>query len=450
MKKIKTITFVSVIMLFSFFIQEGFSQNSQLLAGIAKVDITPTEYLYMGGYDESCRTGPSDGASGKIYIRALTFADNIRKIVFIECDIVSISSRENESLRKLISKETDVPFENIMLGCVHNHAAPSLDKQNSGSEWYRNFNGNVIKAVKKAIADLEPVKIGGGIGRSVIGMNRRKIMADTLSYSTFDENNSSQSYGKFKTDNPLKIREMAGVCRLGANPEGDIDGDVGIMRIDKLSGEPKAVFVNYACHGTSLGGRNNKVSPEWNGNMLEYIEKRIPGVTGIFAQGAAGDINPRFVGGLDGYQDNMESTAQLGMEIGKEVVNVFTKIKTDSPIKSEIKITNQDIVCPLKYDEVVKDFRHTTVNVPTTVVRIDDFEWVTFPGELFHKIGQVIKSGTHVQYPFFVGYCNGSLGYLPTQQAYSEGGYEPWSSRFDPAAERLYEKGVLKILNKMD
>jgi neutral ceramidase len=449
MKRIKTIYFISVIIFFALFNQECYSQNTKLLAGIAKVDITPTENLYMGGYDESCRIGRSDGADGKIYIRALMFDDHTRKIVFVECDIVSISSEENESLRKLISKETDIPFENVMLGCVHNHAAPSFDKQNSDSKWYKSFNNNVVKVVKDAIADMEPVKIGGGIGKSSIGMNRRKKMEDTLSYATFDENNSSQSYGKFKTDNPVKIREMSGVCRLGVNPGGDIDDEVGIMRIDKLTGEPKAVFVSYACHGTSLGGRNNKISPEWNGNMLEYIEKSIPGVKGIFAQGAAGDINPRFVGGLDGYKDNLENTAKLGYEIGREVVDIYSKIKTDSPIDPEIKIIHENIVCPLRYGEVVKDFRHTTVDVPTSVIRIDDFEWVTFPGELFHKIGQVIKSSTHARYPFLVGYCNGSLGYLPTQQAYSEGGYEPWSSRFDPVTEKIYEKGIERILNEL-
>lgn len=449
MRKIKTIAFVSAIMLFAIFIQKGFSQNAVLQAGIARVDMTPSENLYMGGYDESCRAGRSDGAYGKIYIRALLFEDNIRKVVFVECDIVSISSEDNEAIRKLISKETNIPFENVMLGCVHNHAAPSLDKQNSDSQWYKSFNNNVVKAVKDAIANLEPVKIGGGIGRSVVGMNRRKKMEDTVAYTTFDENNSSQSYGKYKTDSPVKIREMAGVCRLGANPEGDIDDQVGVMRIDKLSGEPKAIFVNYACHGTSLGGRNNKISPEWNGNMLEYVEKTLPGVMAIFAQGAAGDINPRFVGGLDGYKDNLENTARLGCEIGKEVVDIYTRIKTDSPIDPEIKTIHENIVCPLKYGEVVKDFKHTTVDVPTSVIRIDDFEWVTFPGELFHKIGKVIKSSTHARYPFVVGYCNGSLGYLPTQQAFSEGGYEPWSSRFDSVTEKIYETGVTKMLNEL-
>jgi neutral ceramidase len=446
MKKIKTIIFISALMLVAFFIPEGFSQNVILKAGIAKVDITPTENLYMGGYDESCRTGQSNGVYGKIYIRALVFDENINRIVFAEADIVSISTEENRSIRNLISAETGIPFENIMLGCVHNHAAPSPDKRNKNSEWSKQLNSKFILTVKNAIENLEPVKIGGGTGKSSIAMNRRKKMSDTTSYLTFDENNSSQSYGKFKTDNPVKIREMEGVCRLGNNPLGSIDDEVGILRIDKISGEPKAILVNYACHGTSLGGRNNKISPEWNGYMLEYIEKEIPGVTSIFIQGAAGDINPRFVGGLDGSADNLKKTEELGYEIGKEVVKVFSEISTTKPITSQIQLVHKNITCPRKYSAVVADFRNTTLDIPTTAIRIDQFTWVTFPGELFHEIGKNVKSITHARFPFIVGYCNGSLGYLPTQQSYSEGGYEPWSTSFDPAAERIFVKGVENLL----
>ena len=445
MKKTQIIITLLGMQLTVLFAFSGFSKESVLKAGIAKVDITPTENLYMGGYDESCRMGPSEGSFGKIYIRSMVFDDNVKRIAFIEMDVVSLPPKNYWPLRTLVSAETGIPVENIMLGCVHNHAAPSPDDRNSNSVWYKQFNGNVVKAVKDAIADLEPVKIGGGTGKSSIAMNRRKRMGDTLSYLTFDENNSSQSYGKYKTDSPVKIREMEGVYRLGANPKGPIDNEVGIMRIDKLSGQTKAVFINYACHGTSLGGRNNTISPEWNGHMLEYVEKNIPGVMGIFAQGAAGDINPRFVGGLDGCEDNLENTANLGYEIGREVVNVFNEIHTNYPL-SEIKIKQEDIVCPLKYNEVIKDFRNTTINVPVTAIRIDGFTWVTFPGELFHQIGKEIKSSTHSPYPFLVGYCNGSLGYMPTQQAYSEGGYEPWSSRFDPITEKIFIKGVGKML----
>jgi hypothetical protein len=446
MKKIKTIIFISVLMQFAFFIPKSFPQNAVLQAGIAKIDITPTENLYMGGYDESGRPGPSDGVYGKIYIRALVFDDNINRVVFIEVDIVDLPPEDYVPIKTLISSQTSIPFENIMLGCVHNHAAPYPDEKNKNSNWSKQLNNKFVSAVKDAIADLEPVKIGGGIGKSYIAMNRRKKMEDTTSYLSFDENNASQSNGKYKTDKPVKIREMEGVCRLGNNPNGSIDDEVGILRVDKISGEPKAVFVNYACHGTSLGCRNNKISPEWNGHMLEYIEKEIPGVTGIFAQGAAGDINPRFVGGLDGYIDNLKKTEELGYEIGKEVVKVFSDIGTAQPITAQIKLVQKDITCPRKYAAVVENFRNTTLDIPTTAIRIDQFTWVTFPGELFHEIGKNVKSITHARFPFIVGYCNGSLGYLPTQQSHSEGGYEPWSTVFDPVAEKIFVKGVEKLL----
>ena len=448
MNSIKSVI-LAIIVQIALFPSVATSQNRVLKAGVSKVDITPTENLYMGGYDESCRMGPSDGNYGNIYIRSLVFDDNINRLVFIEADLVSLPRDSYITLRKLVSSETGIPVENIMLGCTHNHAAPTMDKRNSESEWYKQFNNNVLKSVNDAIADLEPVKTGGGTGKSNIAMNRRKRMEETLSYTTFDENNSSQSYGKYKTDNPVKIREMEGVYRLGANPSGPIDENIGIMRIDNLSGQPKAVFVNYACHGTSLGGRNNKISPEWSGHMLEYIEKNIPGVTGIFAQGAAGDINPRFVGGLDGNVDNLEYTAQLGYEIGKEAVAVFSAIQTGNPVNPEIKIVDKNITCPLKYSEVIKDFKNTTVDIPVTAIRIDDFTWVTFPGELFHEIGKTVKSATHARYPFLVGYCNGSFGYLPTQQAFSEGGYEPWTSRFAPVTEKIFLKGVEQVLQTM-
>ncbi len=449
MKKNSLVVILILMQLFLLF-HEGSSKSRVLKAGIAKVDITPSENLYMGGYDESCRMKPSNGIFGDIFIRSLVFDDNNNRIAFIEIDAVNLPNEDYLHIRELVAYEVGIPSGNIMLGCVHNHATPSWGKKNRDSNWYKLLNDKIIKAVQDAIADLEPVKIGGGTGRSNIAMNRRKKMKDTISYLTFDENNSSQSYGKYKTYNPVEIREMEGVYRLGANPEGSIDNEVGVLRIDKMSGQPKAVFINYACHGTSLGGRNNTISPEWNGHMLEYVEKMIPGVMGIFAQGAAGDINPRFVGGLDGCKDNLENTANLGYEIGKVVVDVFTKIKTDNPANPEIKLVNRDIVCPLKYGEVVNNFKNTTIDVPTTIVKIHEFTWVTFPGELFHEIGQVIKTSTHSKHPFIVGYCNGSLGYLVTREAYSEGGYEPWTTRFAPVTERIYEKEVEKMLTDLN
>jgi hypothetical protein len=181
-------------------------------------------------------------------------------------------------------------------------------------------------------------------------------------------------------------------------------------------------------------------------NVLQYIEKNIPGVTGFYAPGASGDINPRFVGGLDGYKDNPAKTAELGYEIGREVVRVFSGINTSRPANSNIQLVQKNITCPKRYSGVMKDFRNTTLDVPVTVIKIDEFTWVTFPVELFHEIGKEIKACTHSQFPFMIGYCNGSLGYLPTQISHSEGGYEPNATPFDPVTEKIFTKGIEKML----
>ena len=106
MKKLKTIILSLVIMQFAFPVPECFSQNAVLQAGIAKIDITPTENLYLGGYADSGRIGPSDGVYGKIYIRALVLDDDINRIVFIEADIVSLPPEDYLPVEKLISSQT--------------------------------------------------------------------------------------------------------------------------------------------------------------------------------------------------------------------------------------------------------------------------------------------------------------------------------------------------------
>ena len=87
-----------------------------------------------------------------------------------------------------------------------------------------------------------------------------------------------------------------------------------------------------------------------------------------------------------------------------------------------------------------------TVSVPVSVVQIGDFTWITLPVELFHEIGKRIKASCHSKFAFIVTYCNGHLGYLPTQKAFAEGGYEPAGSHFDPISEQVLVKKVADIM----
>ncbi|MGE5646514.1 MAG: hypothetical protein ACM336_12055 [Acidobacteriota bacterium] len=419
-------------------------QAVQIRAGFAKSDVTPHEPVYMVGYD--LRNAPSDGVHGndKLYVRCLVFDDGAQKVMFVEGDVMMI--RDHDEFRKRVSAVTGIPAANVLIGDAHNHAAPSPSTQGKFN-WEREFAAALEATAKKAVANLQPVRIGAGDGRSRIAMNRRRVVPeDSDSEITFDENAQSQSFGKFKTAEPVKIHEFGGAMRLGPNPGGTIDDAVQLVRIDTEAGRPLAVMIHYACHGTSLGGRNSKVSGEWMGRMQEYVEKET-GAGTMFVQGAAGDINPRVVGGLDGNEDNISVTWALGEEIGREVVRVY-KTLNPAPAGAKIELAARDIRLPRAYRELFNDFKKTEVLTPTTAVRIGDLMWVTFPGELFHVIGQRVKAACPASRAFLMGYTNGYIGYFPEQKAFAEGGYEPAVSHLDPIAETVYLREVNELLKR--
>jgi neutral ceramidase len=415
----------------------------QIQAGYAKEDITPNEPARLGGY--SLRTGLSEGVheGDRLFVRALAFSDGVASVLFVESDL--IGTHGNSAFREKVAAATGVPIDHILCGDVHNHAAPA-PKSTGTSAFDQRYGEALVAAARQAVKNLQPVRIAAGEGRSRVAMNRRQVRAaDVESVLTFDENHVSQSFGKEKTDTPAKLKEFGGVVRLGANPTGPIDDAVQLVRIDDMAGKPIAAMIHYACHGTSLGGRNSKVSAEWMGRMQAHAEKQIPGLGTIFVQGAAGDINPRVVGGLDGHNDDIHATWALGDEIGAEVVRVYRQLNPQ-PIKARIELVSKEIELPRTYRELSQDFRNTVVRAPTTVVRIGPLMWVTFPGELFSAIGRQVKAACPAPYAHLMGYTNGSIGYFPTQQAFSQGGYEPATSHLDPTAESVYMREIAAIM----
>ena len=53
--------------------------------------------------------------------------------------------------------------------------------------------------------------------------------------------------------------------------------------------------------------------------------------------------------------------------------------------------------------------------------RIGDLAFVTAPAEIFTENGTLVKNQSPFDHTFFVGYTNGSIGYVPTVDAYPEG-----------------------------
>ena len=64
-----------------------------------------------------------------------------------------------------------------------------------------------------------------------------------------------------------------------------------------------------------------------------------------------------------------------------------------------------------------------TIPIEQTCFVLGDCAWLTFPGELYTEIGLRIKAASPFAHTYIVGLADGYIGYVPTRQAITEGGY---------------------------
>jgi hypothetical protein len=89
------------------------------------------------------------------------------------------------------------------------------------------------------------------------------------------------------------------------------------------------------------------------------------------------------------------------------------------------------------------------VRIPVRALRINNTVLWGSPVELFCEIALRVRNDSPFRHTFFFGYSNGWLGYLPTAQAFKEGGYEPRTTPFSEQVERDYTEGVNAFIQGM-
>ena len=90
--------------------------------------------------------------------------------------------------------------------------------------------------------------------------------------------------------------------------------------------------------------------------------------------------------------------------------------------------------------------------LPVAVQGFSDIAFVGFGGEPFTEYGEQMRAAAPGSFVLATCLTNGSMGYLPTKEAFDEGGYEARSSRFTGslpgdllgAAKELFKKYDVK------
>src|SRR4051812_16660389 len=383
------------------------SARAEFRAAVVKVDITPKTPQWLMGYAPRKSTGVHD----KIYHRVAALDDGTTQVFIVASDLCLFSPTVYDDVAAELKSELGIEPKQLWWSVTHSHSAPEVGppgmydvllKGRSDHPWeheYCDFVKAALKdGVRRARAQLTPARLAVGTGLSRANINRR-------------------------------ARDVDGKISLGLNPDGPTDRQIGLLRLEGLDGKPTGVIANYAMHGTVLAASMLQISGDGPGIVSNYVEEKI-GAPMLYLNGAAGNMAPIYT-----VQDLPKShlgefRVLLGDKIleanqamgsgGSDVKLWVGETWIETPRKAELGWSEE-----LKAYGAKNSSGADLVRIPVRALRINDTILWASPVELFCEIALRVRNESPFRFNFYCGYTNGWLGYLPTAQAFRDGGYEP-------------------------
>ena len=403
--------------------------KNPLMAGTAKVNITPRTPVPMSGYGG--RNDPFKGVHDELFARVIVLSDGKNKAAIISLETIGISNIFWQDVTETLEKQTGIRKEFVLLSAVHNHNGPVTNVYNESNApevlaYIEELKEKIVAATKDAMNKMVPVSIGVGKGECKMNINRR-------------------------------AQNGKGEITLGMNPYGPCDHEVGVIRVDDKSGKPVSVIMNWPCHGVVLGPKNYLITGDWPGAASGYVEKLLgENVIAPVIIGASGDINPLYGPHIDFESNNSYAFGKdaIGEDLGKESLRVAKELKTFST--AVINASQRVISLPSKEKEKEpgkfqqpNSTENDSLKVRLSVVKIGNIILTGVSGEVFNEISVKMRKQSPYAFTFMITHCNGSSGYLVTDDAYAEGGYEVNSTRAKSGAEKAIVETLLAMINEL-
>jgi len=398
--------------------QNSSNNKTFVRLGASQINITPEQPVIMSGYD--ARKTPSTGIHDSLFASALFFSDEQDKALLISVDMIGFPFAFVDSIKKMISIKTGLSVDNIMVVATHDHGGPAIhtyeDKLPQANEDYiQTLKEKLVTLATDAMRNPEPFSMGIGKGTCNMNINRRAVFAD-------------------------------GGVWLGRNPDGVCDHELDVIKFVDEKNNLIAILVNWPCHGTVSGQENYEITGDWPASAARYIRKLAEkNIVVAITAGASANINPIYGPGND-----FNEVEAVGYHVGKKAWKTLNQIKT-SPVKS-IKFINSDLTFPGKkpWKDQFPQTSYPTgsdVDIRLTALKLDKIVLCGISGELMTEMGMQVKKNSPYPNTIMVTHCNGLSGYICTDKAFTEGGYETKVSHLMPGVEKPLVKKCLDMIH---
>ncbi|MEN6401785.1 MAG: hypothetical protein ABFD94_07550 [Armatimonadia bacterium] len=425
--------------------------SSALRAGFAAVDITPPLGVFLAGHFNARQ---SIGIHDPLTAQVILFERGEERLALVGTDLIGIPAELTGLVRDRLQQALGLPGERVMLWATHTHAGPIMNQGGSegrDEEYFQVLAAKLAGAVIAASHDLREVNVRIGWGEEArIAYNRRYRLKD----------------GSVRTNPGVGNPEISRV-------DGPADPTVGALFIADAEGL-QAVLVNFACHLDVLGNGNFLYSADYPYYLRQTLEKAFGRSLVIpFANGPCGNINHINVFG-NKRQGGYDHAQMMGMMLAGEVLKIEGRAEplavdalggksqtlelprrpySDAELAEFHAIIADDRIADRAYPKIrarthLKQHEQGKAVAPVEVqtLKLGDLALFGIPGEYFVEYGLQLRQKSSAAHTFIVELANDCIGYIPTPEAFDEGGYEGTSARFARDTGDVMAEAVLNLL----
>ncbi|PJZ69866.1 alkaline ceramidase [Leptospira perolatii] len=313
------------------------SKTKGLMAGSAKVDLTPPPGLPLAGYSMLAET--EKGFRTRIYARIFYVRkDDKPPVVLIQGDLLSGSLLIHHLLAEKLASTTDVSFGGIVFSGNHTHSAPANFYENN---FYNEFASNK-PGFDKAWTEFIVNRLTAGVEEAYKSAKLAKIATGKTQLWGVTRNRSMDAYRANKNSGVDEIKPELQYQAI--NPE------MVMVRIDALDKDgrfkPLGAFTTFSIHGTTIPDSTESVNADVFAYPERILEKRIRSEfksswNPIHAVSNAthGDNSPDYRESMQGFIESR----RLGEEIGKKAVALFDSLQTSLSFDTVISFNTREV-----------------------------------------------------------------------------------------------------------
>ena len=416
-------------------------------AGCAVTDLTPDGELpnYNGG---TMKLGTEDSG---LLCHAVVFSEGDVEAAVVSCDATVMMRDLVLRIREEAERRSGVPARNVLIGATHTHACPAtsltfLSGALPDPVYMDFFVEQTVTAVATAKAQLQPAGLAAGKCLTPPFVFNRRFL---------------------RTDGTCTFFPGVGSDRP---PAGPVDEEMQFLAFENETGQPIGIVVNYPCHNNCAGGGH--YHRDLGGRVGDALREEFGGEFATpFLPAPCGDVAWR-----DARLPVESDREGLAWKIGRGIAANITAAMSDVPRRSDIRLQIHEDIIDIKdrpldqstfchdkcrgdspealafarrrYDperQAVAARGETTCPVPIQAISFGDCAIVTNPAELFVEFGLEIKRGSPFPVTIVSELTNGYCGYVPTEAAFQQGGYETHRTLY---TSRLAKDGGRQIVEK--